>query len=126
MRDADQQTLHISHPRPTSGPLISDFLSKTLQLPVVPYAEWLARLQKSAGEGHSPSGVDANPALGLLDYFHSLEIGSNAGKEALGLPKLSVVEGQKASSALRNAADLTTRDVEQWLANWEKAGFLSL
>jgi hypothetical protein len=129
MRDANQQVLHLTHPRPIQWSLISRFLSKTLKLSLVSYAEWLARLEKSAGEVNVAAngpGEASNPALGLLDYFRAIEVGTNPSKEALGLPKLGVQEGAKVSAALMNAEPLTMADAVQWIASWESAGFLKL
>jgi hypothetical protein len=127
MRDADQQIVHISHPRPVPWSRISDFLSKTLKIPLVPYQDWLTRLEASAG-GMSNiignPGEDSNPALRLLHYFRGLEVGTNAAKEALGLPRLSVVEGTKASASLRAAEPLTNMDAAHWINSWERTGFL--
>lgn len=129
MMDVMQQVLHLTHPRPVQGAVISESLSLTLGLPLVSYTEWLARLERSAGEANEPSQVPgdaSNPALGLLDYFRKLEVGTNPSKEALGLPRLGVQEGVKASPALRNAVPLARRDVDQWISRWEDAGFLNV
>lgn len=99
-------------------------MSKTLNVPLIPYQDWLTRLEESAGNSGNIMGDDSNPALRLLQYFRDLEVGNNASKEALGLPKLSVVEGTRASASLRAAEPLTTMNVASWINSWERAGFL--
>lgn len=127
MRDADQQILHLSHPHPVSWSRVSQFLSRTLNVPLISYEDWLARLEYSAGSigaGSRNSEEDSNPALRLLYYFRALEVSNNVAKEALGLPKLSVLEGTKVSTTLRDALPLNDMDVAHWINGWEKAGFL--
>lgn len=126
MRSADQQVVHLSHPRPVPWSKISEFLSKTFNVPLIPYQDWLTRLEESAGNSGNITGDDSNPALRLLQYFRGLEVGNNPSKEALGLPKLSVVEGTRASASLRAAEPLTTMNVASWINSWERAGFLKI
>ncbi|KAF8530083.1 putative polyketide synthase [Hysterangium stoloniferum] len=123
MLHTDRQVLHLSHPRPIAWSKIANFLSDTLQLSLKPYEEWLRTLEASASAAVCGS-EDSNPALRLLYYFKALEVGTNDAKEALGLPKLSVTEAIKASSALRDADQLTTMDAAYWVNNWENVGFL--
>jgi len=55
-----------------------------------------------------------------------LEVGTNEAKEALGLPKLGVTEGVRASMTLRDVEPLTTMDVATWINYWEGMGFLKV
>ena len=127
MRDADQQILHLSHPRPVSWSRVAQFLSRTLNVPLISYEDWLTRLEDSAGSmgaSANKSGVESNPALRLLYYFRALEVGTNVSKEALGLPKLSILEGAQVSAAMRDVRSLNDMDVAHWINGWETAGFL--
>jgi hypothetical protein len=131
MRDADQQIIHLSHPRPVPWSRIAEFLSRTFNIPLTSYRDWLTRLDVSAGKMSVSAGkseVDSNPALRLLHYFRVLESEAkpNISKEALGLPRLDISEGTKVSAALRDAETLTNMDVAHWVNGWEKAGFLTL
>lgn len=89
---------------------------------LVPYHDWLARLESSAGLDELDN--QANPALRLLQYFVNLQIGTNPGKEALGMPMLDVTEAIKVSPALRNAQHLTSMEVAAWIRDWGKRGYL--
>ncbi|GJJ14254.1 putative PKS-like protein biosynthetic cluster [Clathrus columnatus] len=118
---SDKLVVHLSHPKPIEWSVAAEFISKTLSLDLVPYNDWLARLEASASFEESDK---ANPALRLLQYFANLEIEANPTKEALGLPILDIQRAVECSPTLKNAQPLTVMDVAAWIRNWEKEGFL--
>ncbi|TFY82997.1 hypothetical protein EWM64_g1012 [Hericium alpestre] len=130
MRDSPFNIVHLVHPRPVSWSNVFRHFSSALDLPLVPYTDWLARLDKSA-EGVSPltdtNDFKSNPALRLLDWFHSAwnDHGTGA-SEALGFPKLQTINAIKSSPMLadEHVARIGEKDVFQWVDYWKAVGFI--
>lgn len=103
--------------------------SQALNIPLVPYAEWLKRLEHSAAvsDNDSPARLQNNPALAILDFYQSSSIDREEGREAMGLPMLSLDLAKKASPVLRSESlsQLGPSDVHSWLGYWRSVGFLS-
>ena len=125
---------HLTHPRPVLWSSIFSAFSGALDLPVVPYAEWLRRLEErslSIVGASADAEVAAHrgvPALKLMDFFISAGAGTEGVKnvEAMGMALLSLDEAKKASATMRdeNLIQVGQKDVEQWLNYWRGTGFL--
>lgn len=95
----------------TSGSILSEAASSFLQVPSIPYAAWIAKLQDAHRKSATDTGaIKDNPALKLFDFFSTM-----AGKT---WPGLDVERAVEASSTLRAAARLERQDVERWMAYW--------
>jgi hypothetical protein len=132
MRRSSAQIVHLAHPRPVSWSAVFETLSITLDIPLVSYTEWLARLEKS-GQALATASVEAeakaignNPALLLIDFFRGASMDVDPSKEAMGQCILSLDQAKKASRTLRdeNLRQLGVEDVNQWLGYWKSAGSL--
>ncbi|KAF7979277.1 hypothetical protein HWV62_42970 [Athelia sp. TMB] len=125
---------HLTHPRPVLWSSIFSAFSSALNLPVVPYAEWLRRLEErslSVAGASADTEIAAHhevPALKLMDFFISAGAGTEGVKnvEAMGLALLSLDEAKKASATMRDEKlpQVGQKDVEQWLDYWWGTGFL--
>lgn len=108
------------------------FISIALDLPLVPYVEWLGKLQHSASDHEMNAATEMeilryNPALRTLPFFQSL--GAYAadlepGWEALHFPALSIENALSASPTLYNVSPLGEQDVLRWLTYWKAVGYL--
>ena len=119
MRNSTARTLHLVHPRPIAWKAIIAPIAEDLDVPLVPYSQWLASLEKWAAEG-STDEVDAmraNPALRLLDFFRA-QSGSD------GVARLSTAKAEQASEELAKMSELTREDAKRWVAAWRASGFL--
>ncbi|OBZ65571.1 Polyketide synthase HetM [Grifola frondosa] len=70
MAGSAEPVLHLVHPMPVPWTVFSDAASDLLDLPAIPWVEWVAKLQAM----HADSGLDQaalgdNPAVTLLDFF---------------------------------------------------------
>lgn len=116
--------VHLIHPRSISWSSISSVISSELKVPLVPYAEWLTRLERFSSQNRNGNGSqDATQirALQLLPFYRAIFTMHRG--ESMGFSKLS-------SSNLLNVVDaalpqLNDVDVKQWLAYWRGAGLLS-
>ncbi|KAI0677488.1 acetyl-CoA synthetase-like protein [Trametes maxima] len=119
MRSAPAPILHLVHPRPVSWHTILSPIASALDVPLVPYADWLAALERTA------RGVEAmreNPALRLLEFFRTQSFAED--REPLGFKHLSTEKAEKASEALRALPGLEEEAARRWVAAWRATGFL--
>lgn len=98
-------------------------ISRTLELPVVAYDEWLQSLQGSR-EDH-PAQDDADvlkkiPALKLLEFFSAM----HTNVESAGIQMMDMEKALQVAPALSrdNLPQLSDADVLQWLAYWQLSG----
>lgn len=125
MRDSAEPVLHLVHPRPVSWTSIFQTVSQTLEVPLVPYSEWFAKLEKSL-EDKSVSEVDQmrrNPALRLLEFFRK-GLTDDPRTEFPGIVKLEIDKALRVSPTFQGSPQLGASDVNLWLAFWKKTGFL--
>ncbi|KAJ7278022.1 putative polyketide synthase [Mycena rebaudengoi] len=116
MQNSMNDTFHIIHPRPTTWRRVMEPLASALDVPLVPYAEWFARLKSTADFALQVSGVDAKSpaALKLLDFFQ-MGLKPRVNWESVGLlPKVASQKGMRASETLRNVPPLSLEDIESW------------
>lgn len=131
MRDSLYPVLHLAHPRPVSWSSVIVPISKALSLPLVPYSEWLERLQASRVEGNAESEVKSmqvNPALMLVDFFsHAMSAEAQEEEEAMGMRTLDMSRAVEVAPALseQRLSKLGEKDAVAWVGYWRKIGFLS-
>ncbi|KAF8146659.1 male sterility protein-domain-containing protein [Mycena galopus ATCC 62051] len=120
MRSTMNETFHLVHPRPTTWRAVMEPLASMLNVPLVPYAEWFARLKSTAGftlHGPEMRGTSGSlAALKLLDFF----------QEARSLPRADSHRAIQASKTLRSEhlVPLGSADVEKWVKYWRDVDFL--
>ncbi|KAG8992459.1 hypothetical protein FRB94_013915 [Tulasnella sp. JGI-2019a] len=131
LRHSKNQTLHITHPRPVAWSLVMGCFSSLLGVPLVPFNEWLEKLESSTSK--DAHAIQSNPALALMTFFKSMgasfkdggEVLSNGdGVEAGGLPTLSLEKSRAGGRSLQRALGLTEGDVRRWVDYWRAKGFL--
>ncbi|THH28009.1 hypothetical protein EUX98_g6169 [Antrodiella citrinella] len=106
MRNSPEAMLHLVHPRPVTWSQVMEPISRALRLPIVPYSEWLNRLQNSGDkEGNSAASevqlLQVNPALMLIDFLgHAVSSEADKQKEAMGIRTFEVSKAVKVAPAL--------------------------
>lgn len=120
MRSSPSGFLHLAHPRPVRWSDMAQHMSEALRLPLVPYSDWLERLERNLDVGGD------NPASRLIDFFRTASMDGGDSKDAMGLPRLELV---KAKGGSRTLNDDTLRqigkdDVDRWLSYWRSVGFV--
>lgn len=113
-------TVHLVHPKPQSAKDIFANFGKQLDLPLIPYTEWVRRLE-DCSEKHSG---DAVPGLKLLDFFQAGLEKEAQGYEVGGVPSMACAAGEKSSVHLRQAHRIGPPEVVGWLDYWKTIGFL--
>lgn len=128
---SEERYLHLVHPRPVPWHSIIEPMAGLLCLPLVPYVEWVSRLQQSR-EGLSATeeveSMQMNPALKIVDTFLEGKVAmeTSMSTEAMGLPQLEVTKAAKASPSLTpdQLPQQTAGDALRWITYWKDIGFL--
>ncbi|KZT28667.1 acetyl-CoA synthetase-like protein [Neolentinus lepideus HHB14362 ss-1] len=124
MRNAWSPVLHLASPKPVAWRTVFTTVSEMLGLPLVSYSAWMDKLEESNNQ-KSGEYMRKNPALLLMDFFRSARLTEgNPGKEAMGLPKLSLTRAVEVSEVLRETAPLTATDVQRWVEYWKRINFV--
>ncbi|KAF9034495.1 acetyl-CoA synthetase-like protein [Hymenopellis radicata] len=108
----------IDFSRANTSKAIFTIIGQELNLPLVPYAEWVRRL-----EGCSASVQDV-PALKLLDFFKAGLDVQLQGREAIGIPALSCEGAIRCSTQLQQSRPIQPSEVVSWLDYWAQIGFI--
>ena len=128
IRHSSSQFVHLAHPRPVPWGTIFDAFSALLGVPLVPYSEWLARLEESGkvivAAREKNDDLQNNPALRIIELFRTDSMGIAS---ARGLSLLSIDEALKVSETLRGdkLPQLGIEDVKRWLSYWRSTELLS-
>jgi hypothetical protein len=122
MRFSEQPFLHLAHPDPVTWDSIFRHFSTILNVPIVEYEEWLAKLEEAANDERAFAN---NPAVHLLHFFQSVNkpIASD-GSESLGFPMVETSSAVQVAPSMR-CPSLGKDDVEMWVAYWRNVGFLA-
>ena len=126
MRHSSDPFLHLVHPHPVSWRTLLAPIAEQLDVPLVPYDEWLAALERGAATGSADevAAMEINPALRLLSFFQFQKDGMQSDREPMGLVRLSVEKATQVSATLSTLPQLDTVRVIGWLAAWRAAVFL--
>jgi hypothetical protein len=121
-------TFHIVHPRGVPFNALIASAASLLNVPLVPYPEWLSRLSE-AHKSQSFSATElerapaANPALRLFSFFRSARTGLEW--EPLGVARLDTTRSVRVSNVLaKGAKPLGEENVRKWMSAWRAGGFL--
>ena len=91
-------------------------IAEELRVSVVPYPEWLLKLEECSS-AHGADELELlrqNPALRLLEFFRNMKP----------MVAVSTQEAEQASEVLAHLPELRDEDSKRWLAAWRASGFL--
>ncbi|PIL34345.1 hypothetical protein GSI_03120 [Ganoderma sinense ZZ0214-1] len=127
MRHSPEPIVHLVHPRPVSWRSLLEPIAKEVNVPLVPYTQWVSALESSVEQG-SAQEVEAmrlNPALRLLSFFKAQSTAMAPEREAMGLAFISTGKAVQVSESLARMPQLDGERAQMWVAAWRKSGFLS-
>ncbi|GBE77884.1 acetyl-CoA synthetase-like protein [Sparassis crispa] len=119
-----EPVLNLVHPRPVPWDSLFAPAAARLGVPLVPYAEWLAKLEaaaaaKTAGKSASAREVQQHDtAVTLLEFFRAGEFDGHM--------RLSTEKAERCSATLAQFRQLDKEDMLKTLEYWGKAGILKL
>ncbi|EPQ49802.1 hypothetical protein GLOTRDRAFT_141659 [Gloeophyllum trabeum ATCC 11539] len=127
MRRSSAPILHLAHPKPVPWSTVLKPLSEKMGVPLVPYSDWLAKLEATiSSHAHvAVAQATGNPALRNMDFFRGAEKTSTDRElEAMGFPRLVVEVAKREAPSLQKVTALGADDVDRWLSYWRAVGFL--
>ena len=116
IRNTSSSIIHITHPKPVPWRHIFGRVSQTLGVPVVPFHDWLARLEALAT---SSEGKEAT-AIALMETYRGVD--PSASKI---MPRTSNENALRESPTLAAAQPLTEKDIDSWLSYWKSVSLIS-
>ena len=120
----DAHTFHVVHPRGVSFNALVGSAASWLNVPLVPFPEWLSKLSEEhkARSGLKRSQAD-NPALRIFSHYETAPTGP--GWEPIGSARLDTSRAVCVSKVLAEGAKPLGEDnVLKWLGAWSSSGFL--
>ncbi|KAF7328516.1 Acetyl-CoA synthetase-like protein [Mycena venus] len=90
--------VHLINTQPVAWRALAAVVATELNVPLVPYTEWLNRLEHAANTEDNTVPLRASR---LLPFFRSLDDQKSAGEDAFGFPKLLMTQALASSQSLR-------------------------
>ncbi|PQE32867.1 NRPS-like enzyme protein [Rutstroemia sp. NJR-2017a WRK4] len=106
---------HLVNPKSTTyTESVLPCVASQLELPDVPFEEWVERLRESAADAQA-TDVERNPAVKLLEFFESLVDMEKVGRSQVWLDTTRAVEDSK---VLREMDVVSGTHMVNWLRQW--------
>ena len=113
--------LHLVNPTPSRWDDVFSYISKKLDVPLVPYPEWLSKLKEASAV---VKNVQEHSVLRLLGFYEGLDQGG--GSEASGLPLCNTEIARSVCTVLNGEGlrEVKVEEIQRWLDYWESIGLL--
>ncbi|KIJ49872.1 hypothetical protein M422DRAFT_160371 [Sphaerobolus stellatus SS14] len=128
LRNSSSTFAHIVHPRPVTWRNVIGNVAEILDVPTIPFEEWLKRLEAVP---RTSEALHTNPALHLLDFYHAClspnDMSSGQEKrEAMGLADYETTQTVANAPSLNpdNLPQLGREEIARWMGYWERKGAL--
>lgn len=97
------------------------YIAQRFDVPFVPWAEWLGRLEKS-----EPSTLEhENAALRLLGFYKTARMDGFRDAGGISQYDLTIAMSETAVLDPKSLSDAGPHDVQKWLDFWESIGCIS-
>jgi len=126
LRHMARNYAHIVHPAPVTWNTIMGYISEILHIPVIPYDDWLTRLDDIPSTSQSLKNI---PALQLLEFYQGYTKSTKCGDPNQGVsisPMYELTGTIAAAPSLSPSRlpKLSREDVKTWIDYWIKKGAL--
>ncbi|KAJ7157427.1 putative aminoadipate reductase [Mycena filopes] len=108
--------LNLVHPRPVPWDAIMSSMATGVQLPLVPFSDWVQQLQDRS-LGATAEEIENIPAIKLLNFFR-------AAVDGAGNIEFSTEKAQATSESMKLVKPLGEHAVQRWMGYWRQTGFL--
>ncbi|KAF7798276.1 hypothetical protein EIP86_009494 [Pleurotus ostreatoroseus] len=128
--NAPPRLVNVVHPDPVTWRHVFEAINSSLDadLPFVPMAQWLGKLEALAGDLGSQKHLDKVPALSLLEFFRGMatsdQATSNGEAEAGGLPLFETSVLQQSSETMNRLPKIDESYARMWVRYWRSRSFL--
>jgi hypothetical protein len=103
VRNASSRIVQIKHPEPVAWRYVLDRIAQTLNVPIVPFHDWLSELEALA----ATIKAKETPAIALLEAFREADR-----SDARFVPRMSIENALRESPAFAAAQPLTEKDID--------------
>jgi hypothetical protein len=100
---------------------LAGVIASELAVPLIPYADWLSRIEDAS---QIPAKSSSFRAPRLLPFFRSINQRPPGDGDAFGFPKLDTVNALRLSHTLSTTGELGEEDVKRWISYWREGDFL--
>ncbi|KAF7347147.1 Acetyl-CoA synthetase-like protein [Mycena venus] len=104
--------INLVHPRPVPWDLVMSAMASTVELPLIPFADWVQQLQIRSTRA-TAEDIGRIPGLKLLDFFK----GALAGAANV---DFSTLKAQGLSKSMRLLRPLVEDDAKRWMNYWKE------
>ncbi|KAF7378108.1 Acetyl-CoA synthetase-like protein [Mycena sanguinolenta] len=104
--------INLVHPRPVSWDFILSTLADTVQLPLIPFGDWVQQLQDLSTRA-TAQDIEKIPGIKLLDFFKAAVAGT-------GNINFFTSKAQSVSESMRLLEPLRAQDAKQWMQYWRE------
>ena len=113
--------LHLVNPTPYQWDEVFGYVAKKLEVPLVPYPEWLSKLKEAST---AVKNVQEHSVLRLLGFYEGLN--QRSGSEAGGLPSCKTDVTRSVCTVLNGEGlrEVKAEEIQKWLDYWESVGLL--
>ena len=129
MRNSSEPVLHLCNPNPLPWRAYLEPIANELNVPLVAYSVWLARLEAtltsdnaSTDHGEDVERVQQNPALHLMDMWRNADLGEDM--EPPGIVRLDTTKAKEVAPSLGEVRLNPTDLAKRWVRAWRESGFL--
>ncbi|KAF7347156.1 Acetyl-CoA synthetase-like protein [Mycena venus] len=109
--------INLVHPRPVPWNSLMSAMASTVQLPLVPFADWVQQLQDHSSRA-TIEDIENIPGLKLLDFFKGVLSGS-------GNVEFATVKAQAMSESMKLLGPLNEDDAKKWMHYWREKKFIA-
>ena len=111
--------LHVVNPTPSQWDDVFGCIARKLDVPLVTYSEWLARLKEVST---TVGDVRKHSVLRLVEFYETINQGS--GSEAGGLPSCNTEVTRSVCVVLNEESlrEVKGEEIQRWLDYWESVG----
>ena len=113
--------LHLVNPTPSQWDDVFGCIAKKLDVPLVTYSEWLAKLKEACTV---VKNIQKHSVLRLLEFYEAIDQGS--GSEVGGMPSCNMEVTRSVCAVLNGESlrEVKAEEIQRWLEYWESVGLL--
>ncbi|KAJ6594686.1 acetyl-CoA synthetase-like protein [Mycena capillaripes] len=111
---------NLVHPRPVSWDFIMSTMASAVQLPLIPFTDWVQQLEVHSARATAEDIekiVSRLPGLKLLDFFKAARAGA-------GNTQFSTLKAEAMSDSMKLLNPLSANDAKQWIDYWKAKEFI--
>lgn len=122
MCHSKEPVLHLENPNPIQWNEMVEVCAKELNVPLIPFDDWLSLLRNYAADARIPKTeqMKRNPAVSLVPYLSGMDFTTYISQGHAGLDTTKAVQAVPKLKEVRISKEMVTK----WVKGWREVGFL--